>query len=63
MLLILYGLAAGWAAILAFSPGGASIIWRVPLSVFALVDVAAIFAFQLLSEGGYVPLLVMALLP
>jgi two-component system, NarL family, sensor kinase len=63
VLLILYGLAALWAAILAFSPWGASIIWRVPLSVFALVDVAAILTYEFLSEGGYVPLLVMALLP
>lgn len=34
-----------------------------PLLTLALADVAAVFGFKLLSPGGYIPLLVMALLP
>jgi two-component system NarL family sensor kinase len=63
VLLGFYAFVAVSAAIFAFSQRGTSVMGQVPLFVMALIDVAALFIFQLLSHGGYVPLLVMALLP
>lgn len=63
VLLCLYAFVAVSAAIFAFSRRGTSVMGQIPLFVMALIDVAALFVFQLLSHGGYVPLLVMALLP
>jgi two-component system NarL family sensor kinase len=63
VLLGLYGLAAAATLVLAFTPRGASVIGLRQRLVFAILDVAVLFGFQLLSTGGYVPLLVMALVP
>ena len=52
MLLALYPFVAVPAAIFAFSPRGTSVVGQVPLFVMALIDVAALFVFQLLSHGG-----------
>jgi two-component system NarL family sensor kinase len=63
VLLALYGVAATVAVVLAFSPAAAPRMGPKTLFILAIVDVLMVFSFQLLSEGGYVPLLVMALLP
>lgn len=51
------------ALILAFTAKRPPIASEKLILLFALVDVGAVFGFKLLSPGGYIPLLVMALLP
>jgi two-component system NarL family sensor kinase len=63
VLLGLYGLAATVAVILAFSPAATPSMGTRTQFILAIIDVLMVFSFQLLSTGGYIPLLVMALLP
>jgi two-component system NarL family sensor kinase len=63
VLLAIYGCAAVWAVVVAFSPAGSFVMSRRLQFVVAIADVATVSGFQLLSTGGFVPLLVMALLP
>lgn len=62
-LLCAYAVVTIFALILAFTVTRPLIAGDKSSLVFALVDVAAVFGFKLLSPGGYIPLLVMALLP
>jgi two-component system NarL family sensor kinase len=62
VLLACYAFATLAAVVLAFSSIGAVVGPRGQF-VFAIIDVAMVSGFQLLSSGGYVPLLVMGLLP
>lgn len=62
-LLVVYGLLAAGVAVVAFSRAGAYVIGLRQRFVFALADVGFLFAFQLLSTGGYIPLVLMALVP
>ena len=59
----LYAFAAAWALLLAFSPDRRSVTSQRTQLVFTGIDVVTLTGFQLLSDGGYVPLLVMGLLP
>ena len=63
----LYACAALAALFIAFYPGGffkrPFIRGQRPQVVFTTIDLMAVAGFQLLSTGGYIPLLVMALLP
>jgi len=61
VLLVLYGVAA--AVILAFSRAPAPPMGPSAQFALAIIDVLIVFSFQLLSTGGYVPLLVLGLLP
>jgi two-component system, NarL family, sensor kinase len=63
VLLGFYAVAAIWALILAWSRAGRSVMGPQQRLVFAIADVATLFGFQLLSTGGYIPLLVMGLVP
>ena len=63
VLLVVYGLMAICVAVLAFSRVGVSVIGLRQRFVFAFADVGFLFAFQLLSTGGYIPLVLMALVP
>jgi diguanylate cyclase (GGDEF)-like protein len=58
-----YGVAALGAAIIAFSPASQLITGPQWQLAAAIADVVAVSCFQLLNTGGYVPLLVMVLLP
>jgi two-component system NarL family sensor kinase len=58
-----YAVGAIAAAASAFSVRASPMMTRRVQTVVAVGDVAAISIFQLLSSGGYIPLLVMALLP
>ncbi|SOJ55572.1 putative sensor histidine kinase NarS [Mycobacterium simulans] len=58
-----YALIAICTLAVAFSAARSRFTGDKALLTFALVDVAAVFGFKLLSPGGYIPLLVMALLP
>lgn len=62
-LLAAYAVIAIWALAMAFLPAGR--MGRAGSSLFGLglIDVMAVFGFKLLSPGGYIPLIVMALLP
>lgn len=62
-LLSAYAAVTGWALILAFTAKRPPIAREKLILLFALLDVGAVFGFKLLSPGGYIPLLVMALLP
>jgi len=62
-LLASYALAALCAQVLAFSPAGRALAGHWLQPVFSIIDVVMLTGFQLLSTGGYIPLLVMALLP
>ena len=63
VLLIAYAFTTIVALILVFSAAQPLLNDNRTLLVLALVDVVAVFGFKLLSPGGYIPLLVMALLP
>ena len=63
VLLGLYGVAAITAVLLAFSPAAGARMGTGTQFVLHVIDVVMVFSFQLLSTGGYIPLLVMALLP
>ncbi|AKN17926.1 two component sensor kinase [Mycobacterium haemophilum DSM 44634] len=63
VLLGVYACVAMCALIVAFSTASHSFAGESSLLILALVDVAAVFGFKLLSAGGYIPLMVMALLP
>lgn len=58
-----YAVIALSVLVLVFSPAGESLATDRALFILAMVDVAAIFGFKLLSPGGYLPLLMMALVP
>ncbi|QLL05286.1 sensor histidine kinase [Mycobacterium vicinigordonae] len=62
-LLGIYAVSTGLALVLAFSGRSKVFDNDDAILAFALVDVVAVFGFKLLSPGGYMPLLVMALLP
>lgn len=62
VLLGIYALVTLAALLIAFT-GGNQFGDDTALMVLGLSDVAAVFGFKLLSPGGYIPLLVMALLP
>ncbi len=62
-LLAVYAVAALFALILAFSRAGRALAGQWLQLVFTIIDVVMLTGFQLLSTGGYIPLLVMALLP
>jgi two-component system, NarL family, sensor kinase len=62
-LLALYAFLTTWALLLAFYSVRLSGLVQQLAFVFSVVDVAALTGFQLLTRGGYAPLLVMALLP
>ena len=62
-LLSSYAVIAICALILAFSAPNPFLSGDGTLLMLALVDVVAVFGFKLLSPGGYIPLVVMALLP
>jgi two-component system NarL family sensor kinase len=62
-LLSAYAITAIGVLILVFSAPNPFVSGDRTLLVLALVDVVAVFGFKLLSPGGYIPLLVMALLP
>ncbi|MFZ0832980.1 MAG: ATP-binding protein [Mycobacterium sp.] len=62
-LLIVYGVLAVGVALLAFSRIGASVIGLPQRFAFAFADVAFLFAFQLVSTAGFMPLLLMGLVP
>jgi two-component system NarL family sensor kinase len=63
VLLALYAFAAVGALILAFSPALQYALGTRHQFMFTIIDVAAVTGFQLLSTNGYIPLLVMGLLP
>ena len=63
VLLVVYGLIAVCVAVLAFSRVGVSVIGLRQRFVLASADVGFLFAFQLLSTGGYISLVLMALVP
>src|ERR1700687_1226532 len=58
-----YALAALGTAIVAFSPSSRFITGSQWQFAIAIADVVALAGFQLLTTGGYVPLLVVGLLP
>ena len=62
-LLIVYGVLAVSVALLAFSRIGVSVIGLPQRFAFAFADVTFLFAFQLVSTGGFIPLLLMGLVP
>jgi two-component system, NarL family, sensor kinase len=62
-LLALYAFAAICALILAFSPAGRALVGQWLQLAFTIIDVVMLTGVQLVSTGGYIPLLVMALLP
>jgi two-component system, NarL family, sensor kinase len=59
----LYAAATLWALVVAFSHFGPSVIGPQQRFVFAIADVAVLFSFQLLTNGGYFSLLVLGLVP
>jgi two-component system NarL family sensor kinase len=59
----LYGAATLWALVVAFSHLGPSVIGPQQRFVFAIADVAVLFSFQLLTNGGYFSLMVLGLVP
>jgi two-component system, NarL family, sensor kinase len=59
----LYTAATLWALVVAFSRAGPSVIGPQQRFVFAIADVAVLFSFQLLANGGYFSLLVLGLVP
>ena len=59
----LYAAATLWALVVAFSHVGPSVIGPQQRFVFAIADVAVLFSFQLLTNGGYFSLLVLGLVP
>jgi two-component system NarL family sensor kinase len=59
----LYAAATLWALVVAFSHLGPSVIGPQQRFVFAIADVAVLFSFQLLTNGGYFSLLVLGLVP
>ena len=63
VLLAVYTLAAICAVLLAFAPGLQFVLGTRLGSMFIIIDVAAMTGFQLLSTNGYLPLVVMGLLP
>ena len=63
VLIVLYAVAVVVALIFAFSPAARLLKNDWTQLFFTVADVAVLTAFQLLSTGGYVSLLVMALLP
>lgn len=63
ILLGFYGFMALWAVVSAFLPAERSRFPEVPGTLLSLTDVGAVFAFELLSTGGYFPLAIMVLLP
>lgn len=63
VLLSVYAIVTILALVLAFRAKRPPVRADRSVLIFALVDVAAVFGFKLLSPGGYIPLLVMALLP
>src|SRR5690348_5271350 len=63
VLLAVYAFAAICALILAFSPAGRALVGQWLQLAFTIIDVVMLMGVQLLSTGGYIPLLVMALLP
>ncbi|BBX96656.1 sensor histidine kinase [Mycobacterium lacus] len=63
VLLSVYAFVTVGALIGAFSSPSHLFSSDSPILTLALVDVVAVFGFKLLSPGGYIPLLVMALLP
>ncbi|MCV7076510.1 sensor histidine kinase [Mycobacterium szulgai] len=62
-LLSAYAAVTVCALILAFTAKRPPVTGEKLILLFALIDVGAVFGFKLLSPGGYIPLLVMALLP
>lgn len=63
VVIAVYAAAVVVALVLAFSPGARVAKDNWTQSFFTVVDVAVLTGFQLVSTGGYVSLLVMALLP
>ncbi|ORW33769.1 hypothetical protein AWB91_06255 [Mycobacterium paraense] len=59
----LYAAVAATAAVLVFSPRSDLVTGDVFVLLLTLVDVAAVWCFKLMSPGGYLPLLLMGLLP
>lgn len=59
----IYAVTACWAVVLAFSPRGSTTLSPGRLLGFVIADVAAVYGFQLLSDGGLVPLLVLGVVP
>lgn len=59
----LYAAATLWALVVAFSHVGPSVIGPQQRFVFAIADVAVLFCFQLLANGGYFSLLLLGLVP
>jgi two-component system NarL family sensor kinase len=63
VLIAVYALVALSAAILVFSPIDYLVTGDAVVMMLTLVDIAAVVGFKILSPGGYLPLLVMGLLP
>lgn len=63
MLLGGYAFIALSVLILVFAPVSRSLTVDRTLFVLAMIDVMAIFGFKLLSPGGHIPLLMMAMVP
>lgn len=63
VLIAVYAVASLGAAIVAFSPAGRLITGQHWQLAIAIADIVALAGFQLLTDGGYVPLLVVGLLP
>jgi two-component system NarL family sensor kinase len=63
MLLALYSLVALAVVALTFSPFGAAVTSEAAVKVLTAVDIGAVILFKQTSPGGYIPLLVMGLLP
>jgi two-component system NarL family sensor kinase len=63
VLVAMYALVALSAAILVFSPINYLVTGDALVMMLTLVDIGAVVGFKILSPGGYLPLLVMGLLP
>lgn len=59
----MYAALAIWAMRVALAASGPPMLTPPSLLVFALADIAVVFGFELLSEGGVLPLLMLALVP
>jgi two-component system NarL family sensor kinase len=63
VLIGMYAVAAIWAIRVSFSSGATFTLTPQRQLVFALADIAVVFGFQMLSGGGFLPMLVLALAP